>query len=371
MQSDVITGHKGAGQRPKQPDARGDETARAVHGSTGKVKDEGRGRQATTPSEIPARGWKDILLRVYRNISEHRVVAMAAGVTFYSLLAIFPAVAALVSVFGLFADPATLTAYLEKLSGLLPSGAIDIMRDQLTRVASQRGSTLGLTFISSLAVSLWSANAAMKSVFDTLNIVYSEKEKRSFIKLNAISLGFTAAGIAFVLLAIGALVVLPPALKYLGISELTELVVRIARWPALFAVVTIALALIYRYGPSREKPQWRWITWGSACAACAWLAASMLFSWYAANFGNFNQTYGSLGAVIGFMTWIWLSAIVILIGAELNAEMEHQTAHDTTIAPPKPEGARKATVADTVGAAQGGYVRASLRTWAVPASELP
>jgi len=242
------------------------------------------------------------LLRVYQNISEHRVVALAAGITFYSLLAIFPAIAALVAVYGLFTDPATLTVQLEKLSGLLPGGALDVMRDQLTRVASQRGSTLGVTFLVGLAVSLWSANAAMKSIFDTLNIVYAEREKRSFIKLNAVSLAFTVAGILFVLLAIGALVVLPPALKYLGLSGLSEFLVWAARWPALFVVVTLALAVIYRYGPSREKPQWRWISWGSAFAAFAWLAASMLFSWYAASFGNFNQTYGSLGAVIGFMT---------------------------------------------------------------------
>jgi membrane protein len=187
------------------------------------ISDEGRGRLATTPSAIPARGWTDILRRLYRNISEHRVIALAAGVTFYSLLAIFPAIAALVAVYGLFADPATLTAHLQKLSGLLPGGAIDVIRDQLTRVASQRGSTLGVTFLVGLAVSLWSANAAMKSIFDTLNIVYAEKEKRSLVQLNAVSLAFTAAGILFVLLAIGALVVLPPVLKYLGLSGATEL----------------------------------------------------------------------------------------------------------------------------------------------------
>jgi membrane protein len=316
------------------------------------VSDQGRGRPASAPSEIPARGWKDILLRVYRNIPEHRVVALAAGVTFYSLLAIFPAIAALVAVYGLFTDPATLTVHLEKLSGLLPGGALDVVRDQLTRVASQRGSTLGVTFLVGLAVSLWSANAAMKSIFDTLNIVYAEREERSFIRLNAISLAFTAAGILFVLLAIGALVVLPPALKYLGLSEPSEILVRAGRWPVLFAVVTFAIAFVYGYGPSRAKPRWRWISWGSAFAAFAWLAVSMLFSWYAASFGNFNQTYGSLGAVIGFMTWIWLSAIVILIGAELDAEMEHQTARDTTTGPAKPMGARHATMANTVGAAQ-------------------
>lgn len=193
----------------------------------------------------------------------------------------------------------------------------------------------------------------MKSIFDTLNIVYSEREKRSFITLNAISLAFTTAGIAFVLIALGAMVALPPALNHFGLSEVTELIAKVARWPALFVAVSLALALIYRFGPSREKPKWRWITWGSALAALMWLVASILFSWYTQNFGSYNKTYGSLGAVIGFMTWIWLSAIVILIGAELDAEMEHQTVRDTTEGAPEPMGARRAAMADTVGAPQG------------------
>lgn len=316
----------------------------------GHAPDEARGHQASTPSEIPPRGWKDILLRVYRNIGEHRVMALAAGVTYYTLLAIFPAIAALVAVYGLFADPSTISAHLDQISGFLPGGALEVVRDQLSRVASQGGRTLGLTFLISLAVSVWSANAAMKSLFDTLNIVYSENEKRGLIKLNAVSLAFTAAGILFILVAIAAVVVLPVALKYVGLSNVTDMLVRIGRWPVLFAVVTFVLALIYRYGPSRRTPQWRWITWGSAFAAIGWLVASLLFSWYAANFGNFNKTYGSLGAVIGFMIWIWISVIVILIGAELDAEMEHQTAHDTTAGPPKPLGDRGAKMADTVAA---------------------
>src|SRR5258705_7363950 len=218
--------------------------------------------------------------------------------TFYSLLAIFPALAAVVAVYGLFSDPATITAHLDTVSGFLPGGAVDVARDQLTRVASKARQTLGLTFFVAFAVALWRANAAMKSLFDTLNIIYSEKEKRGFIKLNALSLAFTLAGIAFVLLAIGAVVVLPVVLNYIGLSNATDLLVRIGRWPALFVMLTLALSVIYRYGPSREKPRWRWITWGSAFAALLWLASSALFSWYAANFGKFNETYGFLSAVI-------------------------------------------------------------------------
>jgi membrane protein len=257
-------------------------------------------------------------------------------------------------VYGLFADPSTIAKHLDQLGGFLPGGALDVARDQLTRVASKGSQALGLTFLIGLAVSLWSANAAMKSLFDTLNIVYREEEQRGFLKLNAISLGFTIGAILFVLAALGAVVAVPIFLNYVGLSIQSDLLLRIGRWPALYLVLTVALAVIYRYGPSRQKPRWRWITWGSAIAAMLWLAASALFSWYAANFGKFNETYGSLGAVIGFMMWLWISAIVILLGGEIDAEMEHQTARDTTTGPPKPMGMRGAEIADTVGAAQGG-----------------
>jgi membrane protein len=312
-----------------------------------------RGRSATTPSEIPARGWKDILLRVYANVSKHRIMALAAGMTYYSILAIFPAIAALVAVYGLFSDPSTITKHLDQLGGFLPGGALDIARDQLTRVASKGSQTLGLTFLVGLGVSLWSANAAMKSLFDTLNIVHGEEEKRGIVKLNAISLSFTVGGVLFVVAALGSIVAVPVILDYVGFSDGGDLLLRAGRWPAMLLVLTFALAIIYRYGPSRETPRWRWITWGSAIAALLWLCVSGLFSWYAASFGKFNETYGSLGAVIGFMTWLWISAIVILLGAEIDAEMEHQTVRDTTTGAPKPMGVRGARMADTVGSAQG------------------
>jgi membrane protein len=310
----------------------------------------GRGRSADKPSDIPAKGWKDILLRVYHGISGDRILANAGAVTFYALLALFPGIAALVSIYGLFADPASIQQHLDSMAGILPGGAVDVIRDQLNRLAAQPRGTLGVSFIIGLLVSLWSANGAIKAMFDALNVVYEEREKRSFIKLTAISLVFTVAMIGFLLLALAALVAIPVALNYL--PGFMGLVLNIARWPAMLILVALALACIYRYGPSRDQPKWRWLTWGSTFAAVAWLAFSAIFSFYAGHFGTFNKTYGSLGAVIGFMTWMWLSVVVILVGGKVNAEIEHQTARDTTEGAPQPMGARRAKMADTVGEAQ-------------------
>jgi membrane protein len=205
---------------------------------------------------------------------------------------------------------------------MLPGGAIEVIGDQLSRVSSGGKATLGAAFAFTLALSLWSANAGMKALFDALNIVYDSTERRGLIKLNAISLGFTGAAITVLLLAIAALVVLPAALDFLGLDKVGDIFLQIVRWPSLYAVVVLGLAFVYRFGPDRENAQWHWITWGSAVAAALWIIASALFSWYAANFGTYNKTYGSLGAVIGFMTWMWISAMVILAGAEIDAVME-------------------------------------------------
>lgn len=316
-------------------------------------REAGRGRHATTPSEIPVRGWKDILLRVYSNIGENRVMLVAAGVTFYSLLAIFPAIAALVALYGLFADPSAIAGQVNQLSGVLPGGALDVVRDQLHRVAAQGNTSLGLAFIVGFVISLWSANSGMKSIFDALNLVYDEPEKRGFIKLNLVSLAFTLAAIVFVLIAIAVIAVMPAVFSSTGAGGAIGSVAKIARWPVLLIVIGLALAVIYRYGPSRREPKWRWITWGSAIAAVGWIVISVLFSLYTAHFANYNKTYGSLGAIIAFMFWLWLATTVILTGAEIDAEMEHQTMRDTTTGRAKPLGARGAKMADTVGAAQG------------------
>ncbi len=280
------------------------------------------------------------------------MLAVAAGVVFYGLLAVFPAVTALVSLYGLFASPSAISEQLSLLAGILPQGAVDILREQIGRLTAGSAAKLGLGFVFGLAVALWSANAGMKAVIDALNVVYEEKEKRGFIKLNLISLAFTIAAIASLLIALGAVVVVPVALSYLGLQNITERLLRFARRPILLLGVIFGLAVLYRYGPSRREPRWQWISVGSAFAAIAWLLSSALLSWYLASFADYNATYGSLGAGIGMMMWMWISAIVILFGAQLNSEIEHQTVRDSTIEGDKLLGARGAVMADTVDRAQ-------------------
>jgi membrane protein len=311
----------------------------------------GRGRQADTPSEIPARGWWDIFKRVARQVSEDRVMAEAAAVTYYALLALFPALAALVSLYGLFADPNTIADHLNAITGVVPGGGMQIITDQLHSLAATSQKALGFGLVVSLAVSLWSANAAIKALFDALNAVYREREERGFVLRTAVSLAFTIGGLVFVLIAMGSVVMLPAVLNFVGFGAITDLLLKILRWPLLLVAITIFLACVYRYGPSRAKARWRWVSWGGGFAAVVWILGSAAFSWYVANFGAYNKTYGSLGAVIGFMTWMWLSAIVVLVGAELNAEMEHQTERDTTAGPEAPIGARHARKADQVAGA--------------------
>jgi membrane protein len=317
-----------------------------------RAKEPGRGRRAASPIEIPWRGWKDIFWRTVNQASEDRLLAISAGVVFYGLLALFPAVTALVSCYGLFAKPDSINDHLSFLAGVMPSEAYSIVQDQIGRVVAKGQAGLSFGFAIGLLFALWSANAGMKALMDALNIVNEEKEKRSFIRLNLVSLTFTIAGIFAMLAAVGAVVVTPLLLSPVGLAGMTEEIVRFARWPVLTGGMLLGLSVLYRYGPSRRAAKWQWISLGAVFATVTWFAGSALLSYYFANFANYNATYGSLGAAIGTMMWMWMSAIVVLFGAELNSEIEHQTARDTTVGPEKPLGARGATMADTVGAAQ-------------------
>jgi len=317
-----------------------------------RAAERGRGRNAAAPVHIPWRGWKDILVRSYHDVLNDRLMALAAGVVFYSLVALFPAIAAGVSSYALFSDAGTIANHLSLAADIVPSSTLDIMRDEITRIAGKSDGRLTFGFLLGLAFALWSANAAMKAIFDALNIIYDEEDKRGLIRLNVISLFFTFCAIGAGLLVIGAVVIFPLVLAAFGWSSFDEPIIGILRWPLMFVLMIVGLATLYRYGPSRRLARWRWISVGSVFAALAWLAVSSLFSWYLANFANYNATYGALGAVVGLMMWMWLCIIVVLVGAVLNSEIEHQTAHDTTVGPPKPLGTRGAVMADTVGAAR-------------------
>lgn len=278
---------------------------------------------AAAPAPAPC-GWWDIAVHVYRGIDEDRILMNAAAVTFYALLALFPAIAALVSIYGFFADPHSIAEQLDTLSGVLPGGGMTVIRDQLTRLTANGSGSLTIGFVVGLVVSLWSANGGIKGLFDALNAVYEQTEKRSFLRLNAITLAFTLAMLGFAVVALTCIVAVPVVLGYL--PGFAAAVINIARWPLMAALVAAFLAFIYHYGPSCDENEWRWFSWGSVVAALLWLGVSGAFSYYAANFGNFNKTYGSLGAIIGFMLWIWLSVIVILLGGKLNAVIERRMA---------------------------------------------
>lgn len=317
-----------------------------------RAEEPGRGRRARFPWDIPIAGWKDILWRTWKQIGEDRLLAVAAGVVFYGLLAIFPAISAFVSVYGLFADVDTVRDHLYLIAQVVPAEALAPIEEQVGRVTATGNATLGFAFLLSLGIALWSTNAGMKAIIDALNVAYDEQEKRGFIKLTLISLAMTIGVIVSGLIAVGAVVVFPIVIGYLGLSGLTEVLITVLRWPVLLAALLLGLAILYRFGPSRTEARWEWLSLGSVVAAVLWIAGSAGLSLYFSNFANYGATYGSLAAAVGLMMWLWLSAIVILLGAELNAEVEHQTAHDTTVGAYKPLGRRGAAMADTVGSAQ-------------------
>ncbi len=311
------------------------------------------GRNAKSPAQIPARGWWQVAKRVVSEVNEDRIMLTAAGVTFYLLLALFPALAAFVSLYGFVADPTTIADHIAFLGGFLPTAGVDLIESQLEALLSQDVDALSFGFLLGLAIALWTANSGMKSLFDAMNVAYGEREKRSFVAYNLASLAFTMGALMIGILLITMVGVIPALMALLNLESVAEVLLRYLRWPVMMLAVMFAIALLYRFGPSREQAKWRWVSWGSALATLVWVATAIGFSWYLENFADYNATYGSLGAIIGFMMWIWISVMIVLVGAELNAELEHQTARDTTTGPAQPIGSRGATMADTVAEDQG------------------
>lgn len=311
--------------------------------------DEGRGRNADRPTEIPARGLKDVFWRLYQALSEDRVMLIAAGVTYYLLLAIFPAVSVLVSLYGFFSDPAAIAERISFLSSVMPPDALNIFLNQLRALVSTEKATLSVGLAGGIALALWSANNGMKALFEAMNVAYAENEKRSLLKLNLVSLGFTLGALLLLVVVIFAMGVVPAVLTYLWLGGFTEAIIRFVRWPAMLIFVGAGIMILYRFGPSREPAKLRWLTWGAVFAAVAWLGSSLAVSYYLANVADYNATYGTLGATVGFMVWTWISVVIVIVGAEINAELEHQTTKDSTTGRPQPLGSRGAYMADTVG----------------------
>ena len=282
------------------------------------------GAGAASPAQIPGRGWWIAIKQTVNGFNDDRLMTEAAGVTFYTLLALFPALASLISLYGLFADPATIRDQMQMAQGVIPDGGLDIIQQQVKALTANGHQALGFGLIVGLLVSLWSANSGVKSLFDALNIVYHEREARSFVRRTLVSFCFTLGAIVFLIVSLTSIVIVPIVFNYIGLASDLPLILAVLRWPLMLITLTLFFSLIYRFGPSRNRVKWRWVSWGSAFAAVAWVVVSLAFSYYVANFGSYNKTYGSLGAAIGFMTWIWISAMVVLLGGELNAELERQ-----------------------------------------------
>lgn len=305
------------------------------------------GEWADGPGEIPARGWRLVLLRTWHAYGDHNVGLIAAGCAFYALLALFPALIAVISLYGLIADPSEIERQFSAVRHLLPAEAYTLLVDQMRSIAARDNAGLGLGLIVSVAVATWSATKGLRALFAGLNVVYREHEKRNLVVLYLQSVLFTVGALVAVIVAMAGIVAVPAVAAVVGLSDRQELVLDLVRWPLMAALVVSGLAALYRYGPSRADARWQWVSWGSVAATLLWILGSVLFSLYVEMAGSYESTFGSMGAIVVLMLWLHLGATAILLGAELNAALEHHTRVDSTTGRPRPMGERGAVVADT------------------------
>lgn len=307
-----------------------------------------RGREARKPSEIPARGWLDIAVRVKNEVAKDNVSLIAAGLALYALLAIFPALGAAVSIYGLFASPQDIAHHMNAFSGVLPTEATQILQKQLQTLTQQEGA-LNVALIAGVAIALWSARKGMVALMTTMNVAYDEQERRGFFKQIFVSMLFTVGAILGFLIVMLLIVAVPIAVHFLPLGPFASVVILVLRWILLWFLAAFGMAVIYRYAPDRKHAQWRWLSWGSGIAASLWLLGSAAFSLYARHSTSYGETYGALGGVVVMLMWFLLTGFTVILGAEINSEMERQTRRDTTENPDKPMGSRGAYAADTVG----------------------
>lgn len=307
-----------------------------------------RGRAADGPGDLPAAGWKDVAMRVKGEVKDDQVPLLSAGVAFYLLLALFPALAALVSLYGLFADPAQVSQQVSDLTGTLPQEAQSLITDQLEKITEEEQG-IGVTLAVSIVAALWAASSGVKHLIGAVNAAYDERETRKFLKLRGLSLALTVGAVAFAAVALGVIAVLPAVAEELPFGSVGQAVVQIGSYVGLALGFAVGLAVLYRFAPDRDAPRWRWVSWGAAMATVVWLLGSVAFSVYVSNFGSYGETYGSIGAVIVLMLWLAVTAFAVILGAEVNSELEAQTAHDSTVGHPEPMGTRGAVKADNLG----------------------
>jgi membrane protein len=320
----------------------------AVTDAATQDRDARRGRDADSPTAIPASGWKDIAMRVYRQFGEDHVTLTAAGVAFFGFASLVPLLAAGIAIYGLVADPSDVTGLVDRIDGTVPQAVADMIRQQLESVAGASSGALGFATVIGIALGIWSASSGVGHMIEAVAIAYEEDRDggRSFWVRRAMALGFTV-GLMALMAASAVVIVVGARLGSGGLAFLST----VAAWVLVAALAAAGLAVLYRHGPDRRNAQWRWVTPGAAIAIVIWIVVSVGFRYYVANFGSYNETYGSLGTVIVVLLWLYLSAIAVIVGAEIDSEIEHQTAQDSTVDPERPMGRREARMADTLGEA--------------------
>lgn len=313
---------------------------------TARTRQIARGRQAERPQDVPRQGWKDIAWRVWGETSAQNLFLVSGGVTYSIVLALFPGLAALVSIYGLLFDPGQIQRQVDSMSHMLPSQTRQLISQQLHAIAASSSGSLGIGLAVGVLFAIWTASRGMSGLMSGINIAYQEKETRSFLRFNLVALVLTVGVIVGGLVAIALVGVLPAVVQNIGLGGFLRWVMLVVEWPLLFVLVMAGLAVLYRYAPDREQPQWRWISPGAIIATVLWVLGSICFTVYVSNFGSYNKTYGSLAGAVVLLTWLYLSAVVVLLGAAINAQAELQTGCDTTTGAPQPIGQRGAHVAD-------------------------
>jgi membrane protein len=343
-------GGSGGREAPGGLGAAGGGSPGASHETDPRAVDNGQqGRQAEAPQQIPPKGWMAIAKRTAKEVKQDQVPLLGAGVAFYALLSLFPAIIAGVSIYGLVADPQTVRDQIDKLTRMLSPETADLVGKQLIEVTGSAGGALGVATVVGILTALWSASSGMKALITGVNLAYDEGETRKFVKLRGLSILLTLGAMLLLTVAGATIAGFPPIADNLPVA--LQWVVSILRFVVLAVLLILGLAVLYRYAPNRDEPKWTWVSWGSVVATVLWILASIGFSIYVNAFGNYNKTYGALAGIIILMFWLYLTAVIVLVGAELNTEMELQTARDTTKGPEQPMGERGGHAADHVAEA--------------------